>query len=71
MDIWFLFEQSVYFFLMSALAYGCFLSIKHADLSDREAIEREFCASSVPRPVADRFDPRADPKVAGEMGFLL
>lgn len=64
----FLFGQAV---CLSVLAWGCYLSLKNARLNDKESIERESCASSVLQPPAERYDPRADPKVAGEMGFSL
>ena len=46
-DALFLFGQAA---CLSVLAWGCYLSLRHARLNDKE---------------------RGDPKVAGEMAFLL
>ena len=68
MDTLFLSGQ---FMALCALAYGCYLCIAKWHLSDRAGIEREFRAGSGLQPRAERYDPRGDPKVAGEAGLLI
>lgn len=61
-DALFLLGQAV---CLSALACGCYLSLKNARLDDKESIERESCASSVFQPPAERCEPRGFPRTAG------
>ena len=68
MDALYLFGQAV---VSAALAYGCYLCITNGHLSDKESVEPEFRAGSGLQPPAKRRDPLQDPKVAGEIGFLL
>ena len=67
MDALYLFGQAVF---LAALAYACYLCMTNSHLSDKESIEREFRMGSGLRPPVNKYDPRQDQRVAGEIGFL-
>lgn len=56
---------------LSALAYGCYLCIVNWHLSDAEGIEREFRSDAGLELRSECYDPMGDPRVAGDIGFLL
>jgi hypothetical protein len=56
---------------LSGLAYGCYLCIANRRLSDEEGIAREFRADAGLELRSECYDPMGDPRVAGDIGFLL